>query len=56
MNEFAALLELLLAAGAVVVLGWFLWRVFLRRLWRVVRIRHIRERREIQDAAARRRE
>ena len=56
MNEVAALIELLLAIGVGLVLLWFIWRMFLRRLWRVTRIRHFRERREIQDAAARNRD
>ncbi len=54
MNDVAALIEFLIAIVAALVIGWFLWRVFLRRYWRVLRIRHARDRREIQEAAARR--
>ncbi len=56
MNDVAAVIEFLIAIAAALVILWFVWRVFLRRYWRVVRIRHARDRREIQDAASRRRE
>ncbi len=56
MNEVATLIELLLAIGTGLVLLWFIWRVFLRRMWRITRIRHFRERREIEEAASRNRE
>ncbi len=56
MNEVATLIELLLAVAAAFVLAGFIWRMFLRRLWRITRIRHFRERREIQEAASRRHE
>ncbi len=46
-------------AGLFVILGiplvllWFVWSVFLRRLWRVRRIRGAQERRELLEAAMR---
>jgi hypothetical protein len=43
----------LLALATVAVLGWFVWSVFLRKYWRVVRIRHARDRREMRQAAIR---
>ena len=48
------------AAGLVVFPGipiallWFVWRVFLRRLWRMRKIRNAREKRELLEAARRR--
>ena len=53
MSSVAGLLELLLAIAAFLVLGWFLWWVFLRRYFRIVRIRHARERREMEEAVRR---
>jgi hypothetical protein len=55
-NDIAAVIEFLIAIAAAIVILWFVWRVFIRRYWRVVRIRHARDRREIEEAAARRRE
>ncbi len=46
--------------GLVVVLGiplalaWFVWNLFLRRLWRIRRIRGVRDRRELLEATLRR--
>ena len=46
-------------AGLIIILGiplvllWFVWRVFLRRLWRVRRMRGSQERRELLEAAMR---
>ncbi len=56
MSEVATLIELLLAIGAAIALAWFIWRMFLRRLWRITRIRHFRDRREMDEAAAHKRE
>ncbi len=56
MTEVATLIELLLAVGVALVLAWFVWRMFLRRMWRFTRIRHFRERREMEEAASRNRE
>jgi F0F1-type ATP synthase membrane subunit b/b' len=53
MNDAIGLLELLMAAGAVIVLVWFVWSFVLRRYWRALRMRHARERREIEEAARR---
>lgn len=47
-------------AGLVIVLGipvalvWFVWSLFLRRLWRMRRIRGAREKRELLEATLRR--
>jgi hypothetical protein len=56
MSELGGLFELLLAVGVAVTLVWFVWSVFVRRYWRAVRMRHARERREMEDAARRGRE
>lgn len=46
-------------AGLFVIVGiplallWFVWNVFLRRLWRMRRIRGVQERRELLEAAMR---
>ena len=46
-------------AGLFVIVGiplallWFVWNVFLRRLWRMRRIRGAQERRELLEAALR---
>ena len=53
MSEIATLIELLLAIGVGIVLLWFIWRMFLRRIWRITRIRHFRDRREMDEAASR---
>jgi len=39
MNDAIGVLELLMALGAALVLLWFVWSVFVRRYWRVVRVR-----------------
>jgi len=53
MNDAIGVLELLMAAAAALVLLWFVWSVFVRRYWRVVRMRHARDRREMEEAARR---
>ena len=45
--------NLLVFVFVFVVIPWFIYHLWLRRLWRVVHIRHIRDRREIQEAASR---
>jgi hypothetical protein len=44
---------LLVFPGIPLVLLWFVWRVFLRRLWRMRRIRNAQEKRELMEAALR---
>lgn len=41
--------------GIPLVLMYFVWRVFLRRVWRIRRIRNAQEKRELMEAALRRR-
>ena len=53
MNDAIGVLELLMALGAAMVLLWFVWSVFVRRYWRAVRMRHARDRREMEEAARR---
>ncbi|MDP9266717.1 MAG: hypothetical protein M3P27_00140 [Acidobacteriota bacterium] len=53
-NDVIGLIELAMAAGVAMVLLWFVWSVFLRRYWRVLRMRHARDRREMEEAARRR--
>lgn len=45
---------LFLVVGIPVVLLWFVWNLFVRRLWRIRRIRGAQERRELLEAARRR--
>lgn len=45
---------LMIILGIPLVLLWFVWKVFLRRLWRVRRMRGSQERRELLEAAMRR--
>ena len=40
--------------GIPIVLLWFVWKLFLRRLWRMRKIRNAREKRELLEAAGRR--
>ena len=56
MNDVSGVIELLMAAGVGLVLLWFLWSLLGRRYWRIVRMRHFRERREMEEAARRRRQ
>jgi hypothetical protein len=42
--------------GIPLVLLWFVWNLFLRRLWRIRRIRGTQERRELLEAALRKKE
>ena len=44
---------LFIVVGIPVVLLWFVWNLFLRRLWRIRRIRGAQERRELLEAALR---
>jgi membrane protein YdbS with pleckstrin-like domain len=44
---------LFFVVGIPLVLLWFVWNVFLRRLWRIRRIRNAQERRELMEAAMR---
>ena len=44
---------LFIIIGIPLVLLWFVWNVFLRRLWRMRRIRGAQERRELMEAAMR---
>jgi O-antigen/teichoic acid export membrane protein len=44
---------LLVFPGIPLVLLWFVWRVFLRRLWRMRKIRNAQEKRELMEAALR---
>ncbi|MBI2679117.1 MAG: hypothetical protein HYX28_10080 [Candidatus Koribacter versatilis] len=53
MKDAGGLFLLLLAIGVAMALLWFVWSVVLRRYWRVVRMRHARERREMEEAARR---
>jgi membrane protein implicated in regulation of membrane protease activity len=46
---------LLMFPGIPLVLLWFVWRVFLRRLWRIRKIRNAQEKRELMEAALRKR-
>lgn len=47
---------LFVVLGIPIVLLWFVWTLFLRRLWRIRRIRGARERRELLEAALRNRQ
>lgn len=51
-----AVAGLLVFPGIPIVLAWFVWWMFLRRWWRLRKIRHARERRELREAVARRRQ
>ena len=53
MRDLAGVIELAIAAGVALVLLWFVWSVVMRRYWRIVRMRHARERREMEEAARR---
>lgn len=44
---------LFIVVGIPIVLLWFVWNLFLRRLWRIRRIRGAQERRELMEAALR---
>ena len=44
---------LFIVVGIPIALLWFVWNVFLRRLWRIRRIRGAQERRELLEAAMR---
>jgi membrane protein implicated in regulation of membrane protease activity len=46
---------LLMFPGIPLALLWFVWRVFLRRLWRIRKIRNAQEKRELMEAALRKR-
>jgi hypothetical protein len=50
-----SLFLLILMGAGFVVLAWFVWRVFLRRYLRIVRIRHLRDRRLTEEAVRRQR-
>ena len=47
------LLLLVLSVGIPATLLWFVWHVFLRKMWRVRRIRGAQERRDLMEAAMR---
>lgn len=47
---------LLVFPGIPLVLLWFVWRVFLRRLWRIRRIRNAQQKRELLEAVLRKRQ
>ncbi len=44
---------LFVVVGIPLVLLWFVWNLFLRRLWRIRRIRGAQERRELLEAVMR---
>lgn len=44
---------LFVVVGIPLVLLWFVWKLFVRRLWRIRRIRGAQERRELLEAALR---
>jgi hypothetical protein len=46
---FAGVVELLILVGSGVALLWFVWRVFLRKLWRVRRIENARLKRILAE-------
>jgi len=46
---FAGVVELLILIGSGVALLWFVWRVFLRKLWRVRRIENARLKRILAE-------
>ena len=48
-RTFAGLVELLILVGSGVALLWFVWRVFLRKLWRVRRIENARLKRILAE-------
>jgi len=52
-NDLIGLIELAMAAGVALVLLRFVWSLFVRRYWRVLRMRHFRDRREMEEAARR---
>jgi len=49
LRTFAGVVELLLLAATVAALLGFVWRVFLRKLWRVRRIANIRLKRILAE-------
>ncbi len=52
-GSIAQIVEALLFVGVAGALLWFVWRVILRRLYRVWHIRRIGEERLMREAAAR---
>ncbi len=52
-DSVAQIIDALLFVGVAGALLWFLWRVILRRLYRVWHIRRIGEDRLMREAAAR---
>ena len=46
---FGGVVELLLLVASAGVLAWFVWRVFLRKLWRVRRIENARLKRILAE-------
>jgi hypothetical protein len=53
MNDVGGLFLALLAIAVAIALLWFVWSVVLRRYWRAMRMRHARDRREMEEAARR---
>lgn len=49
LRTFAGILELLLLLTCTAVLVWFVWRVFLRKLWRIRRIENARLKRILAE-------
>lgn len=49
LRTFAGIVELLLLLACAAVLIWFVWRVFLRKLWRVRRIENARLKRILAE-------
>ena len=48
-----AVTGLVVVVGIPLVLLWFVWSVFVRRIWRIRRIRGAQERRQLLEAAMR---
>ena len=49
LRTFGGIVQLLLLLTSAAVLLWFVWRVFLRKLWRVRRIENIRLKRILAE-------